>query len=143
MGNSIMIYLVSGTYFDEATNPNAKTEAEAFLKQKRQDTLHQESYRFSICATFVNGNDTTWREVQETDPENTICQVFDHLKGSYTQVSTKTEANVLNEQRKQDYLASLKLDAVQELTEMPTILATPGLADAFGPVNGAIPVEQI
>ena len=119
-----MIYQVNGfnvepTYFDEATHANAKSEAEALLAQKQADVLAYEAVRFSVCATFVNGNDTTWREVQESDPEDTICQVFDTFTGTYTQVNCKTEANALNEQKKQAFLASIGLDSVKELSELP------------------------
>ena len=120
-----MIYKVNGyntepTYFDEANDVDAKAAAEALLAQTQQDVLSIESIRFSICATFVNGNDTTWREVLESDPEDTICQVFDTFTGSYTQVNSKTEANELNEQKKQEFLASCRLDKVYEVTEINT-----------------------
>ena len=124
-----MIYRVNGynvepTYFDESTNPNAKTDAQAFLKQKQKDVLAYEAVRFSVCATFVNGNDTTWREVQESDPEDTICQVFDTFTGTYTQCANKTEAFALNEQKKQAFLASVGLDKVYEVDSMPTKLGS-------------------
>ena len=119
-----MIYKVNGyntepTYFDDATNANAKADAEALLAQKRIDVLAYEAVRFSVCATFVNGNDTTWREVQESDHEDTVCQVFDHMTGTYTQVNTKTEAFTLNEQKKQEFLVDAGLDKVYELAEIP------------------------
>lgn len=141
-----MIYKVNGyntnsIYFDEINNPNAKADAEALLAQKQADVLAYEAVRFSVCATFVNGNDTTWREIQDSDPEDTICQVFDHINGSYTQVNSKKEANALNEKRKQEFLVSLKLDKVEELTEMPTISNLPNLEQQFGTVVGSIPVE--
>ena len=125
-----MIYQVIGynvepTYFDEATNPNAKAEAEALLVQKQTDVLAYEAVRFSICATFVDGNNTTWREVQESDPEDTICQVFDTFTGSYTQCANKTEAYALNAQKQQAFLASIGLDKVIELTELPKPKAQP------------------
>lgn len=119
-----MIYKVNGyntepTYFDEATNQNAKADAETLLAQRQQEILLQEVVRFSVCATFVNGNDTTWREVQESDPEETICQVFDTFTGQYTEVNNKTEAFALNEQKKQNFLASIGLDSVVEMEELP------------------------
>lgn len=125
-----MIYKVNGyntepTYFDEATSANAKADAESLLAQKQQDVLTAESVRFSVCATFVNGNDTTWREVQEADPEETICQVFDTFTGQYTECANKTEAFALNEQKKLNFLASVGLDKVEELTEMPAELPQP------------------
>jgi hypothetical protein len=125
-----MIYIVNGynvepTYFDEATNPNAKAEAEALLLQKQQDVLAYEAGRFSVCATFVNGNDTIWREVQESDPEDTACQVFDTFTGQYTQCANKTEAYALNEQKKQQFLASINLDKLGEMAEMPKAMPQP------------------
>ena len=120
-----MIYQVNGynvepTYFDEATNSNAKMDADAFLAQKQVDVLAYEAVRFSVCATFVNGNDTTWREVQDSDPEDTICQVFDTFTGQYTQCSNKTEAYALNEQKKQAFLVDCGLDIVKEVKEKTT-----------------------
>jgi hypothetical protein len=124
------IYRVNGynllpTYFDESTNPNAKEDAELFLAQKQIEILENEAVRFSICATFINGNDTTWREVQESDPENTICQVFDTFTGEYTQVNSKTEAYALNEQKKQNFLAMFGLDKLVEVDEIPKPLEQP------------------
>jgi hypothetical protein len=118
-------------YFDEATNPNAKADAEALLAKVRADVLQKEAGRFSICATFVNGNNTTWREVQESDPEDTVCQVFDTFTGTYTQVDTKTEARALNEQKKQEFLTSSSLISVLELEKMPSLIqpATQGTQD--------------
>jgi hypothetical protein len=114
-----MIYQVNGynsepTYFDELDNPNAKSDAEALLAQKQIDVLAYEAVRFSICATFVNGNDTTWREVQESDPEDTVCQVFDTFTGQYTECPNKTEAYALNEQKKKQFLEIAGLDKVYE-----------------------------
>jgi hypothetical protein len=125
-----MIYIVNGynvepTYFDETTNPNAKADAEALLAQKQQDVLAYEAVRFSICATFVDGNDTTWREIQDSDPEDTVCQVFDTFTGQYTQVASKTESYALNEQIKQQFLASAKLDKLEELAKMPAPITQP------------------
>lgn len=132
-----MIYKVNGyntqtTYFvDQATfeqNPaytlgtlivGTQADAEILLSQTQQTVLNNETVRFSICATFVNGNDTTWREVLESDPEETICQVFDTFTGSYTQCANKTEAFALNEQKKQNFLASVGLDSVIELDALP------------------------
>lgn len=141
-----MIYKVNGynvapTYFDETTNPNAKVDAEALLIQKQQDILAYEAVRFSICATFVNGNDTTWREIQESDPEDTICQVFDTFTGTYTQCANKTEAYALNAQKQQEFLASVGLDKVEEMAQMPVENIQTGTANSFGENLGTIPVE--
>lgn len=139
-----MIYQVNGyntqpTYFDETNNVNAKVDAEALLAQKQIDVLAYEASRFSICATFVEGNNTTWREVQESDPEDTICQVFDTFTGTYIECANKTEAFALNEQKKQEFLISIRLDKVIELTEMPVNQTySPNI---YGNTVGSIPVE--
>jgi hypothetical protein len=120
-----MIYQVNAfngapTYFDGATNTNAKAEAEALLVQRRAQVLEQEAVRFSICATFIDGENTTWRELKAEDPEDTVCQVFDHALGEYEEAQNKTEAFALNEQRKQEFLTSVKLDKVYEYETMPS-----------------------
>ena len=125
-----MIYMVNGynvgpTYFDETTNPNAKADAEALLVQKQQDVLAYEAIRFSICATFVDGNNTIWREIQDSDPEDTICQVFNTFKGQYTEYPNKTTANAANVVIKQQFLVSAGLDKIIELTEIPKPLTQP------------------
>lgn len=144
-----MIYQVnigehSPVYIDEATNANAKADAEALLAQKRVEIMQREAVRFSICATFINGNDATWREIQDNDPEDTICQVFNHLDGTYTQVSTKTQAFELNESRKQDFLNSLGMDSVKELTEIPKPVYL-HIYDStqYGVIDGTIPMEKL
>lgn len=139
-----MIYQVNGynvepTYFDEATNVNAKADAEALLAQKQKDVLAYESVRFSICATFVNGNDTTWREIQESDPEDTICQVFDTFTGTYTQCPNKTEAYALNAQKQKEFLIYAGLDKVYEIDSIPVKQIYS--ANTYGKTVGTIPVE--
>jgi hypothetical protein len=119
-----MIYKVNAynelpTYFDGANNLNAKIDAENLLAERRAALLISEAVRFSMCATFVSGNDTTWRELKDTDPEDTICQVFDTLTGKYTEVPNKTAAYALNEANKESFLKSVYLDQVYELAEMP------------------------
>jgi hypothetical protein len=126
MGSSIVIYQVNmygaqPTFFNSADNANAKSEAQTLQVQRQQELLGQESYRFSICATFADGTDVTWRAVQDTDPEETVCQVFDTLTGQYTECPNKTAALALNEQKKQAFLESVGMDRVIELAEMPVL----------------------
>lgn len=140
-----MIYRVNAydsrpTYFDEATNPNAKAEADAYLIQKQSEALVSQAFRFSICATFVDGNDTVWRSILETDPEETVCQVFDHTTGTYTECNSKTEAFALNEQKKQEFLASIGIDKVYELDAIPEEVK-PYAPATYGENVGDIPVE--
>jgi len=125
MGSGIVIYQVNSfndapTYFYSETNENAKAEAESLLAQRKEQILIQEAVRFSICATFVEGSNTTWRELNEQDPEDTVCQVFDHLLGEYEEVPNKTTAYQLNEQRRQEFLTSIRLDKVYEYETMPS-----------------------
>lgn len=121
-----MIYKINGSngepvYFDGIADPNAKFNAEELLSKVKTEVLEREAVRFSICATFIDGNNTTWREVRDSDPEDTICQVFDTFTGSYTEVPNKTEAYTLNEQKKQNFLASIQLDKVYEIDSIPVV----------------------
>jgi hypothetical protein len=122
--NSNPIYVVENqATFDSAKtiNPDleivigSQNDAQTLLEKKQEQVLIDEAVRFSICATFVNGNDTTWREVQDSDPEDTICQVFNTYTGIYTQYANKTEAIAANEQLKKEFLPSVRLDKLIEL----------------------------
>ena len=140
-------YVADQITLDEAKvfNPNLKyiigsqIDAQAALEQKQKDVLAYEAVRFSICATFINGNDTVWREVQDSDPEDTICQVFDTFTGQYTQCSNKTDAYALNEQKKQEFLTSVGLDKIHELDSIPAKQIYSPLT--YGTTVGDIPVE--
>jgi hypothetical protein len=117
-----MIYKVHAfnanpVYFDESTNPNALSDAEALLVENRAYALTHEATRFSICAEFTDGNNITWREIREADPENTICQVFDSFTGTYIKTETKSEAYTLNENMKQKFLEHISLDKIFEVTD--------------------------
>ena len=132
-----MIYQVNGyntepTYFDDSKIATAQADAQSLLVKNQQEALIQNAVRFSICATFIDGNNTVWREVQESDPDDTICQVLDTFTGTYTQVNSKTEAYALNEQKKQAFLASVKLDKVYEVDVMPDKVTISGVAQLPG-----------
>ena len=125
-----MIYKVNGyitgpVYFDESKVADAKTQADILLESNRTQALISEASRFSICATFVDGQNTTWREIQESDPEDTVCQVFNHLTGTYTEVLSKTDAIKLNTELKEQYLTDIGLDKVEQLDSMPELLPQP------------------
>jgi hypothetical protein len=94
-------------------------DAQNALTTLQSEVLQKEAMRFSICATFIEDTHTTWRAVQDSDPEDTICQVFNMSTGQYTQCSTKTEANTVNAQIQQQFLASIGLDTVKEVTQLP------------------------
>lgn len=125
--NNLPTYYVEQSVFDANSTyefgtliVGNKQDADAKLSELKKTVLEYEAVRFSVCATFVNGNDTTWREIQESDPEDTICKVFDTFTGQYTECATKTEALALNEQKKQSFLTSCGLDKVYELETLPT-----------------------
>lgn len=118
------IYMVNNpdgppTYIDGVSNPNAKQEAENLLKQRQDAILVKEASRFSVCGTFVNGNDHVWRAIQDTDPEDTLCQVFNTFTGTHTQYTNKTEAYAANELLKQQFLEHCGLTLVYELDKLP------------------------
>ena len=114
-------------------------DAELLLAEKQHGTLANEASRFSICASFVAGNDTVWRQIQEDDPDDTICQVFNHMSGTYTEVLSKAAANELNEQYKKEFLESINLDKVHTLDAIPVIqVYSPA---KYGDTVGTIPVE--
>lgn len=96
-----------------------KQDAEALLAQNQQRALQQEADRFSISASFINGDKVDWRVLEASDPEDTVCQVFDTFAGQYIQCANKTEAYALNEAKKQQFLANIGLDKVIELDVAP------------------------
>ena len=51
-------------------------EANELLAINRQATLESEKLRFSIALTIVDGNDTTWREMIDSDEEDYLYQVL-------------------------------------------------------------------
>lgn len=154
-----MIFRVNGyneptaTYFvaDQATadvikqNPyikatvlvGTKSDAENFLLEKQKKILETEASRFHVCATFVVGNDHVWRALEDADPEDTICQVLDHLSGTYIQCATKTEGFARNAQVKQEFLESIGLGAVVELEVVEP------MQSVIAKDNNQIPVEKL
>lgn len=143
------IYFVEQAIYD--ANPNyklatlvvgTKADAEIALINMQTKVLNAEASRFSVCATFVEGNNTIWREVQDSDVEDTICQVFDTFTGTYTQVNNKTEAYELNEQKKQNFLIYYGLDKIYNIDNLPpqpTLSKYPEVR--YGLLAGDIPVE--
>lgn len=123
-------------YINGSAVVGTKADAEEFLSKKQQSILQIEASRFNVCATFINGNDHVWRAIEDTDPEDTICQVLDHSNGTYTQCATKTEGFALNEQKKQEFLSSIGLGSVVELETVE-----PGTSVVAKDL-GQIPVEK-
>lgn len=102
-------------------------DATLALNELKKSVLDYEAIRFSICATFVNGNDTVWRAVQDEDPEETVCQVFNTFTGQYTECKNKTEANVLNESFKEQFLTDIGLNKVFQIEELPKLINDGGV----------------
>mgnify|MGYP006276628375 CR=1 FL=1 len=107
-------------YFDEATNPNAKTDAEAARVIAAANYLIQEKNRFSIAHTVVDGNDTVWREVNDSDPEEGDYKCFVHYTGQYETYQTLSAAKARVEELKKQLIVESFLDQIFELAEIPT-----------------------
>jgi hypothetical protein len=97
------------------------TEQDALdlLAINQQSALEIEKIRFSITLTIVNGTDTTWREMIDSDPEDNLYKVFNFATGQYKDCSTKTEALQENDLRKQEFLNSVGLDNIIIVESLP------------------------
>ena len=96
-----------------------QADADAKLATLQASVLAYEAVRFSMCATFVNGNDSVWREVVSTDPEDTVCQVFNTFTGQYTSYPNQTEAKAANAALQAQFLDSIGLGAVTSPSALP------------------------
>jgi hypothetical protein len=95
-------------------------DAQNILSQEQQKLFDTEASIFTICSVFVNGNDSTWREVMDTDPEETPCQVFNTITGQHIFANNKTEGAQVLQDVKNQYLVHNNLDVVIELDTLPT-----------------------
>lgn len=99
----------------------SEQNANELLALNQQEALESEKLRFSIALTVIEGTDTTWREMIESDPEEYLYQVFNTATGQYKQCSNKTEALQENELRKQEFLASVGLNSVITLESIDAL----------------------
>lgn len=143
--NEIPTFFVDQSTFDSNQNyklgnlvVGSKEDADSKLLDLQNLILSYEAVRFSICATFVNGDDTEWREIKESDPEETICQVLNHNTGQYTQCNNKTEAFILNEKMKQDFLVDFGIDKVIEQDALPQPIVTRKFTESSGSIDVAV-----
>lgn len=104
-----------------------------------QAAINADKQTFNQNLTIVNGNVTTVRALQDTDPENSIVQVFNPLTGLYTTYNSKTEALAAVQANIQAYLNFYSLDKVQVLNAMPF---TPPNAITNGAPNLAQPATS-
>ncbi len=93
-----------------------EAEAQAALPVAQAAFLDQESYRFSVVFVEVNGNDTTWRNAVDSDPDSGDYQVFNHSTGQHEGFSSTTLAYARLQELKTEFLALVKLDKVYEHT---------------------------
>lgn len=110
----------------EPNNPNIGSikigtmqDAQAELQTIQEQVLVQESVRFSICANFQVPGGVEWRELQDTDPEDTVCQVFSTFTGQYTKYPSVTSAKAANAALQQQFLQSVGLGSVVEVQTLP------------------------
>ena len=99
----------------------SEQNANELLALNQQEALEVEKLRFSIALTVIEGTDTTWREMIESDPEEYLYQVFNTATGQYKQCSNKTEAVQENELRKQEFLTSVGLNSVITLESIDSL----------------------
>lgn len=122
--NSEPIYFADSATIETApigitTRVGTQTDAENLLTQTQSQVLIQEAIRFSICANFEVPGGVVWRNLEPTDPDNTVCQVFNTFTGTYTEYQTVTEANAANKALQQEFLSSVNLDSIKVLDAWP------------------------
>jgi len=96
------------------------TDAQNILSQEQQKLFDVDASIFTICSVFVNGNDSIWREVKDTDPEDTPCQIFNTVTGQHVFANNKTEGAQVLQDVKNQYLSFCNLDVVTQLDALPT-----------------------
>jgi len=120
-----MIYQVNTidngpTYFDDATNTNARAEAQALLVTNQQTFIQNRLKDFHIAKITHNGIGEVWSTaIPTSDPNEGNYQTFNHKTGFYEVASNLAAAIVTQETRKQELLVAAGLNQVWELTEMP------------------------
>jgi hypothetical protein len=108
------------TYFAySSVQIGTAADAQAQLQINRQNAIVQNDARFSICAIFVNGSDSVWREMRDDDPEEYEYKVFNHTTGVYSTHYTKTDALRENSLHEEEFLTLFGMNAVQEMQELP------------------------
>ena len=108
------------TYFDSATNSNARTEAQALLITNQQAFIQNRIQSFHIAKIIHNGIGEVWLTANpSTDPNEGNYQTFNHRTGLYEVASNLSSAVAIQETRKQELLVATKMNQVWELNEMP------------------------
>lgn len=116
---TFLVNVAPNNPYIKAVLVGTEQDAQVELVNRQKNVILQETVRFSVCATFVEGDNSVWREVLDSDPEDTVCKVFNAFTGQYISYSTKTEANAANEQMKQQFLATIGMDSVKTLDALP------------------------
>jgi hypothetical protein len=107
--------------FDTDVSPTAYDDAMKALVETQNALLERESVRFQINKVIVEGSNTTWSVANlDSDPEESTYLVFNSSTGQYQECSTLTEAKNVDQQMKNDFLASISLDKLYEVSEPST-----------------------
>jgi hypothetical protein len=120
-----MIYQVNNidngpTYFDDATNTNARAEAQTLLATNQQTYIQNRLKDFHIAKITHNGIGEVWVTANPaSDPNEGNYQTFNYTTGLYEVASNLSAAIATQETKKQELLVAAGLNQVRELTEMP------------------------
>lgn len=119
------------------------TQEDASLKvqQNKQDFTQQEAHRFGIAKEVVNGNSTTWMNVDfSNDSEEGIYQVFNHTTGLHEPIDGLSNAINRMTQLKDEFINQVNWDVV-EIESLPTKNIGAYAPQIYGTTVGNIPVE--
>jgi hypothetical protein len=97
-------------------------EAEAKIKHDfyKEQYLEQQKDRFVISYNIPDGDSNVWLAFDpDNQPEVGNYQVFNHIKGTYDLVYSKTEAVALRNQHIQQFIVDLDLDIIPVVEEIP------------------------
>lgn len=81
-----------------------------------------------MAVVLVDGENTTWRAPDDSDPEDGDYRVFNHYTGRYEEFEKLSLANARTAELKAQLLVDVKLDKVYEYTPPPNTIrvAVPG-----------------
>ena len=99
-----------------------EADATALLETNRLSFLDQQSYRFTIAKELVDGNNTTWMAADfDSDPVDTIYQVFNQYTGQHEKIQGTTNALARREEIKTQFVTEVGLDNWNIVDKLPEI----------------------
>ena len=116
MSYYVVINYLNGNleYFQKETEAKIKHD---FYKEQY---LEQQKDRFVISYNIPDGDSNVWLDFDpDNQPEVGNYQVFNHIKGTYDLVYSKTEAVALRNQHIQQFIVDLDLDIIPVVEEIP------------------------